>query len=125
MCRYGDGRYECDDGYSVVFRHRGEILDQREVRFGGIDLRSCEEREKGIGRRMLVAKEEKGKPSKTRNIKQKRHRIGIFFSEVESELEYLVYILFGVDVSLLCLISGFFWKNRFAIMQQGLTRVLT
>ena len=52
------------------------------------------------------------------------HKMGLFFTQVENELEYLVYVLFGVDVSLLCIISGFIWKNRFEIMRNGVNRVL-
>ena len=52
------------------------------------------------------------------------HKLGLFFSQVENELEYLVYVLFGVDISLLCIISGFLWKNRFEIMRNGVNRVI-
>lgn len=49
------------------------------------------------------------------------HALGLFYSKTESELEYLVYVLFAIDLFLLSIISGYLWNKRYDIMQVGLT----
>ena len=49
---------------------------------------------------------------------------GMFFTQVESELEYFIQVLFGIDVMLLCIISGFMWNSRFDIARSGGMRAL-
>lgn len=52
------------------------------------------------------------------------HKIGIGFTKTENELEYLIYVLFGVDAFLLTVISGYIWNKRHEIAQMGINNFM-
>ena len=52
------------------------------------------------------------------------HLLGIMYSTTESELEYLIYVLFGIDAFLLTIISGYLWNKRHDIVQMGVNNFL-
>lgn len=65
----------------------------------------------------------KGEPRK-RPLTLPNKVTGMFFVTVESELEYFIQVLFGIDVMLLCIISAFMWNSRFDIARSGGLRAL-
>ena len=52
------------------------------------------------------------------------HLMGIFFTNHDSEMEYLIYTLMGIDMALCALVSGLLWTKRYEIVQGGVRNML-
>ena len=73
---------------------------------------------------LIIDKEKKRIGIQPKKLNHYSHLLGIMFSKTDTELEYLIYVLFGIDGFLLTIITGYIWNKRFDIVQMGINNFL-